>query len=102
MFPNDPMLRLHETHITMAERHHEASQERLASEARLVAKPDSVRTDSASSSVFPKHIQFLSLARSRRSIFFVTIVLALSALLGASSSSVPNIAGARLLAASPN
>lgn len=87
MLPNDPMLALREANATMAHRHHEASQERLGAHARLVTKPDPAKASVVRSVIRPATL-------------FVTVVLALTALIGASSASVPNVAAKRMLATS--
>jgi hypothetical protein len=93
MLPNDPQLRLSEAHTTMALRHHESSQERLAAEARLVAAAD------PASHRRSKETAMKSLIRPATVMF--TVVIALSALLGAVGPSVPATAGRNMLATSP-
>jgi hypothetical protein len=77
MLPNDPMLALRSAQDTMAQRHYESAQQRLAAPGP-------------------------SLKRSTRpATLFVTIVIAVSALFGATSAPVPTTAARRMLATSP-
>jgi thioredoxin-like negative regulator of GroEL len=78
MLPNDPMLALRSAQDTMAQRHYEAAQERLA--AHLPRPKRSIRPGT----------------------LFVTIVVALTAVFGAMSTPVPTTAAGRRLATSPS
>ena len=78
MLPNDPMLALRSAQDKMIQRQYESAQERLASRAP-------------------------SLKRSiRPGTLFVTIVVAVTALFGATSAPVPTTAGRHMLATSPS
>jgi hypothetical protein len=93
MLPNDPQLRLSEAQATMAVRHHESSQERLAAEARLVAAayPASGRHS--------KEKSMKTFIRPATVLF--SVVIALSALLAAVAPSLPTTAGRHVIATSP-
>jgi hypothetical protein len=93
MLPNDPMLALRAAQDTMAQRQYESGQERLAATARLVGGPSS-EADS-----HPTHVVHGSIFRRAT---IVTIVLALSALVGASTTSAPAVAARHQLARSPS
>src|SRR4029079_13399161 len=93
MLPNDPQLRLSEAHTTMALRHHESSQERLASEARLLSRADREAHRHSKGSAMKTIV--------RPATFLFTVVVALTALLGASAQVAPTTAGSNVLAVSP-
>jgi hypothetical protein len=106
MLPNDPILALRAAQDTMAQRQYDAGQERLAATVRLVHGAKSTRTNRDGAHLFPRLIQYLPQAFRHGSIFrratIVTIVLALSALVGASSASAPTVAARHQLARSPS
>ena len=93
MLPNDPQLRLREAQATMALRHHESSQERLAAEARLAAAADPASHRHSKETVMKTFI--------RPATVFFTVVIALTALLGTAAPSVPSALGGNMLATSP-
>ena len=95
MLPNDPMLALRAAQDTMAHRQYESSQERLAASARLAAKAHGASTDR-----LPKGFAVKSVVRPATA--FVTLLLALSALIAASSASASDIASKRVVARSSN
>ena len=93
MLPNDPQLRLSEAQATMALRHHESSQERLAKEARLVAAGDPASRPHSKETAVKTFI--------RPTTVLFTVVIALSALLVGVAPSAPTSAGRNMLATSP-
>jgi len=94
VFPNDPQLRLGEAHATIALRHRESAQERLAAEARLLAAAD------PASHRIPKEGSVKTLIRPATAFF--SVVLALSALLVVSAPPVPSSAARNMLVRTPS
>ena len=91
MFPNDPQLRLGEAQATIALRHRESAQERLAAEARLLAAADPST---------PKETSVKKIIRPATAVF--SVVLALSALLVLSTPPAPSSAARHMLARTPS
>ena len=69
MLPNDPTLALRAAQDTMAQRHHESGQERLAASARLVDKANPARSHHDPAHEFPRLIHFLTRALGLGSTF---------------------------------
>jgi hypothetical protein len=92
MLPNDPMLALRAAQDTMAQRQYASAQERLAATVRPVVRPNSEAD---------RHQTHLIRGSIFRRTTLVTVVLALSALVGAAAVSEPSVAARRVLATSP-
>jgi hypothetical protein len=93
MLPNDSQLRLSEAHTTMALRHHESAQERLALEARSAAAGDPASHPSSRETAMNTLI--------RPATILLTVVIAISALFAAIAPPAPATAGRQMLATSP-